>query len=164
MTVTAEYLRDILDYSPETGLFTWRVAPNGRIKIGQRAGSPDTGGHLQIRINKRFYRAHRLAWLYVHGEWPPEDIDHINSERADNRLCNLRPATRAQNCQNSRLYRSNTSGFKGVVWHARGSKWSARIRANGRVHHLGRYTTAEAAHAAYVAAAVKYHGEFARPA
>jgi hypothetical protein len=96
MTLTAERLREILGYDPETGLFT-RLVRTGRIRAGEVAGTAHSRGYRSIVIDGRVYLSHRLAWLYVHGEWPPEQIDHINRNRADNRLVNLRAAKQSQN-------------------------------------------------------------------
>ncbi|MBX3579886.1 MAG: HNH endonuclease [Rhizobiaceae bacterium] len=161
MSLTAERLRELLSYDPTTGVFVWRVR-RGPIAAGSVAGTPDGIGYIQIRIDRKHYRAQRLAWLYVTGEMPPHQVDHVNGERSDNRWANLRKATNAQNSANQRLKRCNTSGFKGVCWHAGGRAWMARIRANGKSHYLGLFGSREAAHAAYVAAADKLHGEFAR--
>jgi hypothetical protein len=158
--ISAERLRELLAYDPETGVFTWRVGNRRNVVPGQRAGCPDTGGYLLIRVAGRLVAAHRLAWLYVHGEWPSEQVDHINSVKTDNRICNLRLATRAQNMRNMGLRRSNTSGFKGAWKH--GKRWKSVIMVDRRRIHLGCFDTPEEAHAAYCDAAEKYHGVFAR--
>lgn len=162
--ITAELLREMLDYDPSTGELTWKVKANKRFKIGDRALSLDGHGYLRVMIHGRHYQAHRLAWLHVHGRWPDQQIDHINGSRADNRLCNLREANQTQNNANTRLRCDNTSGFKGVSWDKTKRRWQALIRVNGRAKHLGRYDTPEAAHAAYASAAQKTFGEFARTA
>jgi hypothetical protein len=158
--ITAEELRELLDYDPEAGVFTWRVSRGGCV-AGSKAGSPDRDGYIRVSLNKRFYGAHRLAWLYVHGEWPSHEIDHINCDSADNRIANLRPATRSQNKANTGPYRTNTSGVKGVHWHVRAARWVARVQVNGREKHLGCFTNIEDAAAAYRSAAEKHFGEFA---
>lgn len=106
------------------------------------------------------YKAHRLAWLYMHGELPDKSIDHINGLKTDNRIANLRLATNAQQKQNRPRNLNNSSGYKGVA--RAETKWRARINANGRHYYLGRFDTPEDAHNAYVAAAHRLHGEFAR--
>jgi hypothetical protein len=158
--LTAERLRELLSYDPETGNFKWRVT-KGRARAGDRAGCIYTRGYAYIRIGGAAYKAHRLAWLYVHGHWPKEFIDHINGHRADNRLVNLREANRIQNFANSRLSCSNTSGFKGVSWDKRWRKWISSIGSSGRTVYLGWFDTPEEAHSAYMAEARKLHGEFA---
>ena len=111
-------------------------------------------GYCIIRLDDRLYTAHRLAWLYVHGQWPTHQLDHINGNRQDNRLCNLRPATNAENAQN-RTRKSNTSGFPGV--RKTNSKWTAEIKVNYKPIRLGRFDSPEAAYAAYLEAKRKYH-------
>jgi hypothetical protein len=129
------------------------------VRPGDVAGCP-SHGYILIRLDGMLHRAHRLAWFYVTGEWPPLGIDHSNLDRADNRWHNLRLATQSQNCANVRTRRNSASGLKGVVKHA--DKWRAMIRNKGRMHHLGLFPTKEEAHAAYVAAAISFYGEFAR--
>jgi hypothetical protein len=160
--ITAQRLREVLNYDPETGVLTRLVRTARRIRIGDVAGNVDTRGYLRLEIDGRQYAAHRLAWLHMTGEWPPADIDHINGERTDNRWSNLRLATRAQNIRNSRRRSTNTTGFKGVSWQSARKKWVAAITVNGIKRSLGRFDCPAEAHAAYVRAAEKYHGEFAR--
>jgi hypothetical protein len=165
--ITAERLRELLHYDPETGIFTWltRATVSRRWNtryVGTTAGSVDCHGYIAIKLIGQLNRAHRLAWLYMTGEWPSNDIDHINGNRADNRLENLRPATRSQNNANSRTQSRNTSGLKGVHKQSRGYTWAARIKINGSQHYLGNFKTPESAHAAYIVAAEKLFGEFAR--
>lgn len=159
--ITQGCLKELLHYDPETGVFTW-VAPSGRrAKIGDVAGWASGRGYLGIRINRRAYYAHRLAWLYVHGAWPAQDIDHVNGVRSDNRLANLREATRSQNLANTRPRRSAP---KGTWLHRETGKWCAAITVNGRLRHLGLFASRDDAHAAYAAAANQHFGEFARTA
>ena len=158
MNLTAERVRELLDYDPETGVLTWKVRRGGRAHLGAVAGVPDGLGYVSIRVDSRLYRAHRLAWLLSHGRWPPEQIDHINGVRDDNRLSNLREATRGQNMENQRRPRAgNTSGFLGVCWHARSKKFMARITTGGTRFYLGVYPDAESAHAAYLKAKRELH-------
>lgn len=162
--LTQERLRELLSYDPETGIFTRLVSrpgPNGH--VGAIAGCDNGQGYIRIYVDGRAYKAHRLAWFYVHGEWVKE-IDHRNRNRADNHLKNLRPATRGQNRGNSGIYRNNTSGMTGVSFHAPTKKWKAQIQKDGRKKGLGYFFTAEDAHAAYLAAANAEFGEFARVA
>lgn len=160
LKVTQDRLQQVLRYNSETGAFTWRSGVNVKLKDGTPAGCKDSRGHLQIGIDGRYYGAHRLAWLYVHGRWPANDIDHINGCKTDNRMSNLREATRAQNVRNTGLRRGNNSGFKGVS-RLRG-KWQAKIGVNYKQIYLGVFDDPEKAAAAYREAAAKYHGEFAR--
>jgi hypothetical protein len=119
-------------------------------------------GYWGIGIEGRSYAAHRLAWLYVTGEWPKDQIDHINCTRADNRFSNLREATNAENSKNSKISKNNTSGFKGVSWDQRNKKFIASIGVGGKLLYLGRFRDPRAASQAYREAAEKHHGEFAR--
>lgn len=155
--ITQERLKELLDYDPGTGVFTWRIDRTGTAKAGSVAGSLDADGYPQIKVDNRLYKAHRLAWLYIYGELPPHQIDHINRVRTDNRICNLRTATNAENLQNQRKRRNNTSGVIGVSWRKGLSKWQARIMFNGRCIHLGYYKTIEEAAAARAAAKAKLH-------
>jgi hypothetical protein len=160
MPITQDRLRELLSYDSDTGEFMWRTSTSNRRTVGALAGHKEACGRIQIRLDGRLYRAHRLAWLYVHGRWPAAQIDHINHDQSDNRLSNLREAT---NQENSRHMRSrNSSGLRGAVWSKQHGMWKAEIRtAKGKRRHLGFFRTKEAAHEAYVAAAIDHHGEFA---
>jgi hypothetical protein len=164
--LSAERLRELLRYDPKTGKWFWLASPNQRIRVGSEAGSLMGSGHRMIKAFGCKYLAHRLAWLYMTGEWPNDDVDHKNGKPDDNRWCNLRLATASQNIANSKRRRDNTSGFKGVSYHrhnrSRSKKWRAVIFHGGRQHYLGHYTTPEEAHAAYCAAAKDAFGKFAR--
>ncbi len=172
--ITAAELRAILHYDPETGIFTWRERPlshfaakgswiywNARFSM-KPAGIIDSRRYVRVSINNRTYEIHRLAWLYVTGKWPSEQIDHINLDRADNRFCNLREATRSQNSANTSKRIDNSSGAKGVYWSRKTKKWRAQIGHKGKRIHLGLFNEKEAAAAAYERAAKTIHGEFAR--
>jgi hypothetical protein len=161
--ITAERLRELLHYDPETGVFTWRLPRRG-VRAGYEAGASRSDGYRRIQVDGRVIYAHRLAWPYMTGEWPDAEIDHINGDPSDNRIVNLRPATRSQNSANGRKPSDNTSGLKGVSWHARGRKWRAQIVVNGKCRHLGLFDCPAAAHAAYLAATEKFFGEYARVA
>lgn len=146
--MTQEQLKQLLTYDATTGLFTWLVRPCKKYPAGMVAGCRHPNGYIRIAINGRLYGAHRLAWLYVHGQFPDGVIDHINRQRHDNRLANLRAVTRAQNQQNRGVNKNSTSGVNGVCWDQRTSKWKAHIMLNGRTICLGRHSTiGEAAHA-----------------
>lgn len=168
MTLTAERLRQVLTYDPATGIFRWAEKLSIRIQKGAVAGYTDPRpgkwhGRVYLRIDTKLYLAHRLAWLYAHGEWPAAQIDHINGNPNDNRLENLRGATHAENARNSRKPRNaTTSRLKGVSFDKSRGKWMAQIGHDGQHIHLGRHNTEEAAHAAYCAAAEHLHGNFAR--
>lgn len=157
----AEYLREILDYEPETGAFTWKKKIASKVVVGTTAGGVYTLGYVVIGIGGRIYYAHRLAWLYMTGNWPAQ-VDHRDGDKANNMWANLRLATSQQNALNSKRPRTNTSGLKGVSWHKAAKKWAAAITIDGRATHLGLYEDAELAHAAYMAAASTVQPEFAR--
>jgi hypothetical protein len=150
-----------LRYDPETGDFV-RLVRHRRWKAGDKAGTLHSTGYVHIGINKKLYKAHRLAFLYMNGEWPKDEVDHINRDKSDNRWCNLREATRAQNMWNIGMYTTNTSGFKGVYWDKQYDTWRAEIHRNGKRVFSARFNTAEEAHAAYTSAACLVHREFAR--
>lgn len=160
--LTPERLKQLIDYDPQTGTFTWKVNRRKKAMAGTIGGTHTYAGYRQIRLDGVLYRAHRLAWFYFHGEWPTSQMDHINGRRDDNRIANLRLATHSQNCANRGRQRHNKSGFKGVTWDSQAKKWRSVISARGKSFALGLHSTPEAAHAAYVDAAQKYHGEFAR--
>lgn len=151
MSLNQARLQELLSYDPKTGSFTWRVSRNGTLGIGTNAGHLD-GGYVRIRVDRVLYRAHRLAWLYANGEEPAGQIDHINGDKADNRLCNLRVVTNAQNQQNVRAPRSNNKlGVLGVMKTASG-RFSAHIWVDGGQRSIGTHATIEGAHMAYIAA------------
>lgn len=165
--LTHQRLLEIMSYDPETGFFS-PLVDVWKVKAGERAGGPHSRGYRRISVDGVRYFEHRLAWFYVNGSWPEHEIDHINCDKADNRICNLRAATPQQNSRNCPTRPHNKTGLKGV--HFYGSKpttkpWRARIHIDkGVVKTLGYFATKEEAHAAYVAASEKYHGEFARVA
>jgi hypothetical protein len=166
--LTAERLRALLHYSPRTGVFRWRVTNGGRAVAESIAGTVNTadhssgGGYRYIGVDGRHYLAHRLAWLYMTGEWPAAQIDHKNLVRDDNRWRNLREATQSENGANARGYRNGRSGLKGAYFHKRAGRWVSCIQREGTYHYLGLFDTAEEAHAAYCKAAKRLFGEFAR--
>lgn len=173
--LTADQVRSLLDYYPETGEFIWKmrigtvfeVSKFNAIHAGQPAGHLDARGYRRLKIFGDYHAGHRIAWLWMTGEWPPEDIDHINCNKSDNRFSNLRLANRSQNIANQGARADNKLGLKGVCFKpkSRGSRhYHAQIKKDGKVYSLGYFATAEEGHAAYVAAAAEKHGEFARTA
>lgn len=157
--LTIERLREVLRY--ECGRFFWRISPSNRVAIGDQAGSLRTNGYWYISIDGVSHLTHRLAWFWHHGTWPELDLDHINRNKWDNRIENLREATASQNIANSRLSSSNSSGFRGVSWNKRLERWHAYICVRGTRKHLGFFETAEDAAAAYAVAAREHFGDFA---
>jgi hypothetical protein len=152
-------VRDALDYDHVTGQFVWKnTSHNSRVMAGENAGHTcPRHGYVFIGIDRVVYRAHRLAWAHFYGEWPANQIDHINGDRQDNRIANLREATNAQNAQNMGIKKSNTSGVPGVSWHDRAGKWSAQITIGGKKRHLGLFECRETAHEVYLTAKSKLH-------
>lgn len=161
--LTQERLKQLVHYDPDTGLFT-RAVSRTNSKAGDPVGHANATGYLRAYIDGRIYFLHKLAWLYVHGEWPAQCIDHIDLDKANNRIANLRPATASQNHANRRISRQNKTGFKGVHWCNHFKKYVAQITKNNKVKNLGYFRTPEEAHAAYCKAAFETHGEFARVA
>lgn len=154
-----ERLVELFIYLRRSGDFIRRISTgrNGCHKAGEYAGTIQNHGYLVISIDKRRYMAHRLAWFYVNGTWPKGDLDHINGDKLDNRISNLREATRKQNMQNVRRHKHNTSGHKGVAWHPQRNKWRAYIFDSYRQIHLGLFDSKEAAFAARLKAEKQYH-------
>ena len=149
--ITQSELKNILHYDQDTGVFTWAIQKSLTIKVGDVAGSLSGNGYNQIFINRKSYKAHRLAWLYVYGEFPNKFIDHINGIRNDNRIINLRNVTKSENSQNQKTARTNNkSGFLGVSWEKKSHKWRASIRYNNKTTYIGLYETKELAHEAYL--------------
>lgn len=154
--ITATELREILDYCPDTGIFRWKVS-RGAIKQGDVAGCR-SDVRVLIGVNKRLYKAHRLAWLYMHGVYPPDVVDHIDGDPANNRIANLRLATVQQNTHNAkRARRDSQTGLIGVTQHKKSGLYRASIQYDGKRHSLGYYKTPEEAHAVYLAKKREVH-------
>jgi HNH endonuclease len=151
--LTADRLSQLLDYDSVTGHFIWRMFNTNSVKAGSKAGRVNITGYSEIMVDGKRYKAHRLAWLYTHGRWPSALIDHINRDRNDNRLCNLREATKSENNDNSAVRSDNVSRIKGVSFYSRNGKWRARITANGKLIFLGYFASAEEAGASFKLAA-----------
>jgi len=139
---------DRISYEPETGVFRWAVSARG-ITAGKIAGSVTSYGYQQIKLGRRAYRAHRLAWFLTHGVWPDGEIDHIDGDPLNNRLSNLRVVDRAGNSQNRRAL--------GATWNCQHRRWQSKIQANKIRHHLGYFDTPEEARAAYLKAKKRLH-------
>ena len=156
----ADRVRELLSYDRESGTFHWRISPRNGIGVGAVAGCANRRNYWQIRLDGRPYLAHRLAFLHVLGRLPNKVVDHIDGDTLNNRWINLREASHSQNGGNTRLSRRNTSGFKGVSYHAGAGKWRATLGQGGRAIYLGLFDTPEAAHHAYIDAARDHFGEF----
>lgn len=158
--LTQARLKSLFDYDPESGIFTRLVSRNGA-PAGAIMNVAGSCGYISMSVDGKTYKAHRLAWLYVYGQFPEGIIDHIDGDGTNNRIKNLRLASLTQNKANEKIRRDNSSGFKGAKPHKAG-KWQARISVNGRRLSLGYYATPKEAHDAYMLAALKHFGEFAR--
>lgn len=176
MELTQAYLLECLDYDPLTGVFTWKARPSGHfatmnacktwntLRAGKKAGWDDSNGYWQVMINYKRYQAHRVAWLWMTGLWPKDEIDHIDGDPLNNCFSNLREATRSQNEANKPLRKTNTSGVRGVSWCIRRKKWNSNIRINSVKKNLGYFSDINDARQAYEQAYQSYAGEFARVA
>jgi len=165
--LTQSNLKALIHYNPETGLITWLRRPNrpqwsGRWE-GREAGALNDKGYLKVTIDGVHWPATHLIWLYMTGEWPKHQIDHIDNRKLNNRWNNLRLATNSQNNMNKGLRSDNSSGHKGVHWDSWKGKWKAEIYVSGKKISLGVYVDKEEAAKAYTEASLKYHGEFRRP-
>ena len=156
--LTAELLRVVLNYDAEAGQLKWRV-DCGSAKAGQVAGSVGSKGYVQVGLGRRGYAAHRLVWLHVYGAWPTHVIDHVNGNKTDNRITNLRDIPQRVNLQNQRHAsgKNKTSPYIGAWKDKQYNRWISRITVDKRVIHLGRFATAEDAHNAYVSAKRRLH-------
>lgn len=175
--ITAEQLRAILRYDPESGVFIWKerdvcMFKSGkqtaehnchawnRRNAGKQAGTVKAEGYIEIVISRHKYYAHRLAFLYMLGEYPTCEVDHWDGCGTNNRFRNLRLADRSRQTQNTRLRSNNTSGHKGVSWDKTKRKWVAVITCGGNIHHIGRFADKGEAISAYRVASMRLHGEF----
>ena len=156
--LTQETLKSLFHYCPDTGIFTRLVRTSSNARTGDVAGHLNKiNGYATIKVNRKIYLAHRLAWLYVYGNFPPDELDHINRVKSDNRIENLRIATHAENMQNQSIRSDNKSGNVGVSWHKVTQKWSAYITLSKKQTHIGTFHSIEDAIAARKAAEPKYH-------
>lgn len=157
--LTQSELKSQLKYDPDTGLFAWASLKRG-VTIGKVAGSLKPSGYVIILVNRKMFRAHRLAWLYMTGRFPAKSVDHINRIKNDNRWCNLRDASHSENFFNMGIKSSNTSGYKGVSFNKQLRKWDARATVNKQQTCLGLFDTPELASEAYREFAKNNHAEF----
>lgn len=160
--LTQVRLKELLDYDPETGLFRWRIKRSQK-NVGSIAGCINVAGYRQISLDNVLYRGARLAWLYVYGCWPTNEVDHINCDRADDKFSNLRDVTGSQNKKNVPRKSNNKTGFKGVCRHSQATdKFMAQITVNWKPIYLGLFDSPEKAYAAYCKASERLHGKFGR--
>ena len=146
-------LKEAFNYDPSSGVLTWRIAPNGRIKVGDAIKF--TQVYVNVQLDGQLYKAHRIIWMYAYGEDPGSSlVDHKDQDKTNNRLSNLRLATSAQNQANKR----QSKGYRYVASRA---KWEAFIRVAKKLIFLGRFATEEEARQAYVSAKLHHFGEFA---
>src|SRR3990167_10490582 len=163
MKLTQELLKERLKYDPLTGEFTWLVAPKGSwASVGDLAGGHHPKGHRLIGIFGKFYKAYRLAFLYMTGEFPLEEIDHRDCDPSNNIWDNLRTCSHGENQQNKGISKNNSSGAKGVHFHKTNKRWEASVTHLGKQHYLGSYDNLELAELVATEARDKYHGQFAR--
>lgn len=156
-TLTADYVRNLFDYDPESGVFRHRTTRSSRALAGAVAGCLDDR-YVRIGIDGRIYSAHRLAFLWVTGQWPVYAVDHVDGDGSNNRWSNLRDVSPRVNAQNKRAAMSNNkTGFLGVFKRGDKPNYKAQIKADGKLIYLGTFATAEDAHAAYLAAKRKLH-------
>ena len=135
-------LKSLLHYNPDTGVFTWLKTASNRAPAGTACSCHDAHGYIVIRVDGKLYKAHQLAWLYQHNTFAPE-LDHINRQRDDNRIANLRAASRSDQMHNAGMLKNNTSGVKGVSFHKASQKWHARVWKSGKCHSLGYFDSIE---------------------
>lgn len=154
--ITLNRLHELLKYDSESGIFTWIDSRPLNRKTGT-AGMVTPEGYASIKVDGRNYLSHRLAWFHFYGDWPKGQIDHINRNRSDNRIANLRDVTASENQQNTLLSPRNKSGFKGVSWNKNEQKWNAKIGHQSKKIHLGFFDDVKDAASAYVDAVAKYH-------
>jgi hypothetical protein len=161
-TLTREQLMSALEYCPETGVFRRRVR-SANMPAGSVAGHRKTNGYVEISLFNRVYYAHRLAFLYMTGEFPVNHADHIDGDRSNNKWGNLRQATHRENLCNRGAAKNNKTGVKGVYWESRGNRYVSFISGGGgKRRYLGTFPDVETAAEAYMSAARSLHGEFAR--
>lgn len=157
--IDVEYLRENLRYNPKTGVWTW-IKPRPKIRVGQRAGTVSPRGYRVVWFEGMGRRSGRLAWFYMTGKWPQQEIDHVNRRVDDDRWINLRESNRTGNNQNQKRRSDNTTGFTGVHWCNTWNKYVAQISVNGKRTKLGSYSTAVEARNAYITAARVHFGKF----
>lgn len=161
MTITHEQLLQVLHYNPITGIFTWKVGKRGTL-VGSRAGHQHKAKtYRHLSVNGKSYMEHRLAYFYYYGVWPKDKIDHIDHDKTNNAINNLREANTCENNSNVKMTKRNTSGYKGVSWSKKRSKWKCVVGHKKRYYCIGFYTCPIEAAKAYDSKAIELHGDYA---
>jgi hypothetical protein len=155
--LTQARLKELVSYDPDTGVFIWIKKANRNILIGSVAGSVNSQGYWRIQIDQKSYRAHKLAWLYIFGEFPNGILDHKNRDKLDNRISNLRSVSSSINNQNCKIRKNNTSGSAGVHLDKSRQKWVSYVKIDSKHKHIGYFNTIEEAIAARKAAEKKFY-------
>jgi hypothetical protein len=158
--ITQQELKELLHYNPETGIFTWKVSPARQVFSGDIAGTKRKDGYIQIKVKNKLILSHRLAWIYMYG-YLPKYIDHINGQRDDNRIINIREVSNQQNSLNSKISKNNTSGIKGVYWDKSRNKWTVRLSIDGKCKFFKRFDDIDLAKLVIEEVRNKYHGKYA---
>lgn len=159
-SLTAERARELLSYDPQSGLLTWRISRGNCFKAGDVAGPPGSmrQGYLRVYLDGRSYSVHRVIWLYVHRVHPSGEIDHIDGDRLNNKISNLRDVTRTKNQENLKhAHKDNSTGHLGVSYNKKNQKFTAHITILGRQNYLGSFQSAGDAHEAYLSKKRKHH-------
>jgi hypothetical protein len=158
--ITQQELKELLHYNPETGIFTWKVSTARRVSSGDVAVTKRKDGYIQIKLNNELILSHRLIWIYMYG-YLPKYIDHINGQRDDNRIINIREVSNQQNSLNSKISKNNTSGIKGVYWDKSRNKWTVRLSIDGKCKFFKRFDDIDLAKLVIEEVRNKYHGKYA---
>ncbi|WIL02001.1 putative class I holin [Salmonella phage S4lw] len=159
--LTADKLREVLHYDPDTGVFTWKATRVHNAGAGSEAGANHCAGYRSIAFGGKRYLAHRLAWLYMTGEWPNSLIDHINGDGRDNRFCNLREADKSENGCNKGPRKDSKSGIKNVMWQKQQGGWYVQLKIHKIKYFYGYFADLELAALVAEEAREKIHGVFA---
>jgi len=157
---THEELKSLFIYGTSTGNFYRKTSPCNSVKIGDKAGTVKANGYTYIRFQGKQQAAHRLAWLFIYGRWPTKRLDHINGDKADNRMCNLRLVTQSENQLNRKLCSRSSTGIKGVSTHSASGKYQVTLSVDGVKRHFGLFGSIELAELVARGAREKYHGEY----
>ena len=160
MDITHQQVIDAFSYDPVTGVLSWKNPTSNRVRKGAVCGTPDKDGYLQVGFMGKYLKTHRVIFLYMTGNHPQYEIDHINGDVTDNRWVNLRDATKHQNSQNTKLTSRNTSGVKGVSWCNQKRKWRCLVISEGKYIHAGYFSDIQRATDAVRAARIKVHKQF----